>query len=61
MTASYRYGVEWIAMNDEPSERDIEAMSGLISVCLLADLFGKDQSRVAEDVLRFRAKVAARS
>lgn len=57
--ASYRNGVEWIALNDEPAETDPEAVAGLISVCLLADLFGTDTSSVTDDVLRYRKNLAA--
>ena len=52
----YRFGVEWIALNDECSERDIEMIESLISVALLADLFGKTTEEVARDVLRYREK-----
>ncbi len=58
MAASYRFGVEWIALNDEPGEMDSEVVSGLISTCLLADLFGKDQEKVAADIIQFRVKNA---
>lgn len=54
--ASYRAGVEWIAMNDEPTERDPELVKGVISVCLLADLFGCEAAVVAQDVVRYREK-----
>lgn len=53
--ASYRAGVAWIAANDEPLETDAGVVADLISVLLLADLFGVDPSRVAADVLRKRA------
>jgi hypothetical protein len=51
--ASYREAVEWIAGNDEPSNPDVEE---LLSVALIADIFGTTPERVARDVLRFRAK-----
>lgn len=57
--ASYREGVKWIAENDEPLDRDPESIAGLISVLLLADLFGVEPERVAKDVLRARGKEAA--
>lgn len=50
----YRFGVEWIALNDEPSEMDPEEVAPLISVALLADLFGKTTAEVAEDVVQWR-------
>ena len=54
--ASYRMGVRWIALNDEPTETEMEWVQGFISVCLLADLFGKSTAEVARDVLRYREK-----
>jgi hypothetical protein len=57
--ASYREGVNWIAFEDEPGDRDVEAIAGYISTCLLADLFGKDRNDVARDILRAREKDAA--
>jgi len=55
-TASYRFGVAWIAENDEPLERDVDQIDGFVSTLLLADLFGKDPAVVARDVLRYRIK-----
>jgi hypothetical protein len=57
--ASYREGVAWIALNDDPGSadsRDLETVSGYISTCLLADLFGVDRWQVAEDIINFRYK-----
>jgi hypothetical protein len=56
--ASYRHGVEIIALNDETAETDPEAVAGMISVCLLADLFGVEPERVARDVVRYRTEAA---
>ena len=42
--ASYRAGVYWIAMNDEPGEGSQEVVAGFISTLLLADLFGANLS-----------------
>lgn len=58
--ASYRLGVEIIALNDEPAEMDPEVVQGLASVMLLAELFGVTQARVAEDVVAYREKEAKR-
>ncbi len=55
--ASLRTAVEWIAVNDEPSFRsmeDVEELSGLISVVLVADLWGLDAGDVAVEVIRYR-------
>ena len=54
--ASYREGVSWIAGNDEPSDLDVRNVAGLISVCLLADLFAKTTFDVALDVVNARVK-----
>ena len=58
--ASYRVGVYWIAINDEPLDGDPASVAGYISTLLLADLFGVDPQRVAKDVLRQRQKEALR-
>lgn len=52
--ASYRHGVEHIALNDDPTEMDEEIVGSCMTVGLLADLFGVDTARVARDVVRFR-------
>jgi hypothetical protein len=54
--ASYRAGVEWIALNDEPGDRDPETASDYISSLLLAELFGVEPERVGRDVVRYRTK-----
>lgn len=54
--ASYRHGVEIIALNDEPSDLDVSNVESLISVTLLADLFGLEPTRVAGDVVRYRTE-----
>lgn len=63
--ASYRFGVEWIAMNDdagsmEAMETDAdheERVAGYISTGLLADLFGKTAESVARDIVRKRKQL----
>lgn len=54
--ASYKRGVAYIALNDEPYEMSAENMSGYASVHVLAEVFDKDERKVAEDVIRFRRK-----
>ena len=54
----YRYGVRWIAVNDEPGDFEPDRISGYISTLLLADLFGKDPEEVAADVVTCRKKEA---
>lgn len=56
----YRFGVEWIALNDDPLALDAEAVEATISVALLADLFGKRAMDVASDVIRFRERARVR-
>ncbi len=52
----YRFGVEWIAENDEPEETSQNEMERLLSVALLADLFSVTVEKVAKDVIRKRKK-----
>lgn len=57
--ASYREGVEWIALNDEnggPEALDPEMVRSYVSVALLSDLFGVESERIAKDVIRYRKK-----
>ncbi len=54
----YRAAVNWIAENDEPTESDAEIVATLISVCLIADLFTRQPSEVAADVVKRRAVIA---
>lgn len=50
----YRFAVQWIAMNDEPADRDPDSISSYISTCLLADMYEKDPKKVAKDILLIR-------
>lgn len=54
--ASYKHGIELIALNDEPLEEELEIVQGFISVGIVADLFGVPTEKVARDVLRYREK-----
>jgi hypothetical protein len=54
MRQGYRFGVSWIGLNDEPETMNPEEIAGMISVLLLADLFGKEPEAVAKDVVRYR-------
>ena len=56
MRASYRYGVQWLALNDEASETDVPIVASFVTTALLADLFGKEPEDVARDVLRYRER-----
>jgi hypothetical protein len=54
--ASYREGVLWIALNDEPEAMELEEVERIITVMFLADLFGVEVERVARDVIRKRQR-----
>jgi len=55
MRPSYHTAVQWIANEDSPGDNDdIETLRGYLTVCLVADLFGKDQDKVAKDVYEAR-------
>lgn len=55
--ASYRDAVDFVALNDEPSELDEEVVSGLASVVLVASIFDVETERVARDVVRLRKRI----
>jgi hypothetical protein len=55
--ASYKSAVSWIAYNDEPGEPDPEVLAGLVSVCLVADLWQKTPEEVAQAVLKVRTEM----
>jgi hypothetical protein len=50
----YKFAIEWIAINDEPT---VVQIADLISVTLIADMFGFDPQDVAKDVLNLRQKL----
>ncbi len=54
--ASYKHGIEIIALNDNAGEMDQDVIAGQISVGLLADLFGVTTARVACDVIAYRKR-----
>lgn len=53
---SYKNAIFWIAHNDEggPDAHNVEAVERMISVGLVADLFGKSTQEVAADVVLTR-------
>lgn len=55
MRPRYAGAIKWIAVNDEPAAR-YEQLIDLISVVLVADLFGVEAAKVAADVERYRNK-----
>ena len=57
-TPNYDMAIEWIALNDEPTIMDCSQMEDLISVLLVADLFGRTPKSVANHVISFRSDEA---
>lgn len=55
-TPSYREGIEYVAMNDEPTHREVENVQFMPTIQLMALLFGKTVEEVAVDVIAFRKK-----
>jgi hypothetical protein len=55
MRASYRAAIEWIALNDDVDLGDID--SPIITICLVADLWGKEAASVLAAVKTVRQKV----
>ena len=51
---SYKNAIDYIAENDDPTVRDVDAMSGQISIQLVSELFGLDSHRVALDVVKYQ-------
>ncbi len=57
----YLDAVIWISENDSPGDDDdVEILSGLVTVCMVADLFNIASDIVAQDVLSCRGKVPHR-
>lgn len=53
----YKFGVAWIAANDNSGNGDdVETVAGYVSTLLLADLFGKEPAAVAADIVRYRTE-----
>ncbi len=52
----YKFGVEWIALNDNPGDYNFDDIVTYISTALLADLFGKSTDKVAKDIIKYRIK-----
>jgi hypothetical protein len=57
MAARYFDAIRWIAFNDDPAlgTSDSKAIEQMMTVALVADLFGKPVRVVATDVIRCRA------
>ena len=52
--ASYTKAVRWIADNDEDSETNLQIISELVTVCLVADVWEREPLDVAKAVLHER-------
>ena len=51
----YKFAVEWIANEDANGDDDpVDVLAGYISVSLAADIYGKTQEQVAQDVYNLR-------
>jgi hypothetical protein len=58
--AKYSDAIQWIADNDDTDLGEPEDGIFIVSICLVADLFGKDQHIVYADVRRRRRIDSAR-
>lgn len=56
----YKFAVAWISMNDEAECLDATEVQGFTTTILVADLFGKHESDVAHDIVRYRTKFISR-
>jgi hypothetical protein len=51
----YKDAITWIANEDAPADDDPpDVLAGYLTVCLVADLFGKENKKVAHDVFQLR-------
>jgi hypothetical protein len=57
----YKEAVRWIAFNDETAELQIDSVAEQISVALVADIWGKERMKVAEDVMALRIDESGRA
>jgi cbb3-type cytochrome oxidase subunit 1 len=51
---TYKAAVQWIAENDEPTWYGVDSVALMLTVVLVADLFGKTPEDVAKSVVRYR-------
>lgn len=58
--ASYTDAVRWIARNDEPEEIEIDYVENMISALLIADLFEKNPTEVAKDIVAERGVLSVK-
>lgn len=58
--ASYRAGLWFIALNDEPLDMDPASVAGYVSVQLLSELFNVPAEKIGRDVVRYRKQQSKR-
>lgn len=60
MRPSLKAAIEWVALNDDPSEMDQEVVIETITVGMLADLYGKTTSEISRRIVKIRREENAR-
>lgn len=50
----YEDAIEWIALNDEPTLKDLTLIKAKATTLLISDIFDKAEARVANDIKDFR-------
>lgn len=53
---SIKRAVEWIAYNDEPRDRDVNTVSELLTVLVVADMFDVEPEVIAKKIVNLRKK-----
>ncbi len=51
-----KFAIEWIAINDETAELDVDVMEAVATVMLVADIYNKEPMEIAKRVVEFRKK-----
>lgn len=59
LESRYRFGVAWIARNDDASCVSVKAVARAMSTLLLADMFRRSPSSVAKEIVAIRTAEAA--
>lgn len=51
----YKFAVAWVAENDNAGNGDsVEDIQSYITTALVADIYGKDDAKVAQDIAKYR-------
>lgn len=45
---------QWIALNDDPAEMDVETIAGSLTVVMAADIFNRDADEIARHIVTLR-------